>query len=257
MPTDIFLEDVESIFDSRVAKADIELTEALASYYESCIESLMYEEAGDSLGVKINKFIGNMVAAVTQFISSIKLQVNTMIQSSNYQKNLRELHKKLKESKEKGSKTVKVQDVWTLRDVYMDGVERLRKYAKKFANMNYKTTAKLEEDLEKFNQIYDEVENKAEKVMDSTVIVSIDKMLAFIDAECSGNGRVLKTLEEYTIEFKEMGNAAKALTKKADILGPDIIQKHVGFIKRIGMKIANFMKRIIVKIVTTCCLWIG
>ena len=57
--------------------------------------------------------------------------------------------------------------------------------------------------------------------------------------------------------FKEMGNAAKALTKKADILGPDIIQKHVGFIKRIGMKIANFMKRIIVKIVTTCCLWIG
>ena len=257
MPTEIFLEDAELLFDYKLAKADIELTEALTSYYESCSDSLLYEESGDSLSVKINKFIGNMVAAITHFIESIKLQVNTMIQSSNYQKNLRELHKKLKESKLNGAQTVKVQDVWTLRDVYMDGVERLRKYAKKFANMNYKTTAKLEEDLEKFNQIYDEVESKAEKVMNSTVVVSIDKMLEFIDAECSGNGRVLKSLEEYTIEFKEMGNSAKALTKKADILGPDIIQKHVGFIKRIGMKIANFMKRIIVKIVATCCLLIG
>ena len=182
---------------------------------------------------------------------------NLLLIPSISKKNVDTLHNKLKESKLNGAQTVKVQDVWTLRDVYMDGVERLRKYAKKFANMNYKTTAKLEEDLEKFNQIYDEVESKVEKVMNSTVVVSIDKMLAFIDAECSGNGRVLKTLEEYTIEFKEMGNSAKALTKKADILGPDIIQKHVGFIKRIGMKIANFMKRIIVKIVTTCCLLIG
>ena len=257
MPIEIFMEDVEKIFDDKMSKADVELTEALASYYESCVDSLMYEKAGDSLGVKINKAIANMVAAITQFISSIKLQVKTMIQSGNYQKNLRKLHKQLKESKSEGARTVKVQDVWTLRDVYIEGVGRLRKYAKKFANMNYKTTAKLEEDLEKFYTIYDEVEKKAENVMDQTIIISIDKMLKFIDEECSGNGRVLKTLEDYSIEFQEMGNSAKALTKKVDILGPDIIQKHVGFIKRIGMKIANFMKKIIIRIVTTCCLLIG
>ena len=249
--------EAEEMFDMRLAEADVYLTDALTNFYESCLDSTFYEKQGDSLGVKINKFIANMVTAVIEFVNSIKLQINTMLESSAYQKKLRTLHKTLNQHKANGAKTVKVQDVWSLTDVYLEGVSKLKKYSKKFAKMNYKTTAKLNEDLEEFNRIYDEYDQKAKKALDKTTVVSIDKMLAFIDAECSGNGRVMKTLEDSAIEFKEMGNAAMALSKKADILGPDIIQKHVGFIKRQMMKISEFMKKIIVKIVLTACIVVG
>ena len=77
-------------------------------------------------------------------------------------------------------------------------------------------------------------------------------LIGQIPHNCKGGN-----FRKHHLKFKEMGNAAMALSKKADILGPDIIQKHVGFIKRQMMKISEFMKKIIVKIVVTACILVG
>lgn len=250
-------EDAENIFDIKTSSADMFLTDALTEFYESCADSIFYEKQGDTLSIKIKKFVANMVTAMTEFINSIKVQVTTKLYSAQMQKSLRKTYDVLKSKKAQGQTQVALPDLWTIRDTYINSVHKLEKYAKRFANMNYKTSAKLEEDLDTFNKIYEQCEKDIIAASKKTKTVHVDKALAFIDAECSGNGKVMKSMTEAATEFVEMGNAAQALAKKADILGPDIIQKHVGFIKRQMIKIANFIKKFAVKIIVTACLLVG
>lgn len=246
-----------SIFGAHVCKACNSLDDAYASFLEETDIGYVSEKASESLSIKIKKIIANLMTAVENFINSIKIHIETATTSSNYQKNLRKLHEELKEKKSQGVRKVSVQDVWSLRDIYLEGSAKLQKYVKKFANMQYKTTAELEKDLDTFNSIYDEYDKKAQGAIDKRVTVPIDKMLAFVEAECSGNGRVVSSMTSAMKDFKEMGNAANTLAKKAETLGPDIIQKHVGFIKRQIMKITGFMKKWIVKFIATMCIIIG
>ena len=88
--------EAEEMFDLRMNNADVCLTDALTDFYESCNNSIFYEKQGDTLSVKIKKIVANMMTAITEFINYIKLQVNTLIQSSRYQQQLRQLHTKLK-----------------------------------------------------------------------------------------------------------------------------------------------------------------
>lgn len=245
------------IYEERVAAANIALTEAITKSYEVMYDKMMTEAGGEPFEVKIKKFVANMIAAITQFIQSTKVAIQTSLETGQFQRNLRKLHTELKDKKEQGVTQVQVQDIWALKNVYTSGVKELTSYAKKFASMQYKSTEALNDDLEKFNAVYDKVEKEAEEAIAKKKTVSVDNMIAFVDAECSGNGSVIKTLESAMREFREMGVAAEALAKKADILGPDIIEKHVGFIKKKMIQIGAFIKKWITKFVVACCIIIG
>ena len=54
-----------------------------------------------------------------------------------------------------------------------------------------------------------------------------------------------------------MQHDATALQTRRDILGPDIIPKHVGFLRRIATNIAKTIKKWAVKIITTVVFIVG
>lgn len=246
------------VFESRMNDHGMALTDALAEYcVHYSVDFPLVESTNETLGIKIKKIITSIITTISNYFNSIKVQVQTMTTTSKYKENLRKMHAELKEKKSGGAKKVKVQDIWSLRDVYLEGRSKLQKYAKKFAAMRYKTTEDLQRDIDEFNDLYNEYEQKAEAAIEKQVEVPIDKMLAFVEAECSGNGSVISSLESAMLEFREMGNSIITLSKKADILGPDILEKQVGFLKRQMLKITSFIKKWVVKFVVTMCIVIG
>ena len=123
--------------------------------------------------------------------------------------------------------------------------------------MNYKNTMDLEKDITKFEDIYEDYTRKIEYGAEQQVKVSIDKMIKFIENETSGNSRVMATLNDARDLFREMGSDVEILIKEADMLGPDIINKHVGCIRRMINKMLDFIKKWIVKFVVACCIIVG
>ena len=253
----IGLEEITEAFEEDIASANIFLIDAISDFNVSYEERNIYEAAGDPLIVKFKKFIVKIITALEKFIASIKNQVQSGLLRNEYKVNLRKAHAELKEKKARGVKTVVVYDVWSLKDLYIEATEKLSKYMKRFTKMNYKNTMDLEKDIEKFEELYEKYNDEAAYLSEKQVKVSVDKMLKFIESETAGNSRVMATLNDARDLFREMGTNVEILIKQADILGPDVINKHVGCIRRMINKFIDFIKKWIVKFVVACCIIVG
>ena len=251
------LEEITEAFEEDIANANIFLIDAISDFNVSYEEKNIYEAAGDPLIVKFKKFIVKIITALEKFIASIKNQIESGLLRSEYKVNLRKAHAELKEKKARGVKTVVVYDVWSLKDLYIEATEKLSKYMKRFTKMNYKNTMDLEKDIEKFEKLYEKYNDEATYLSEKQVKVSVDKMLKFIESETAGNSRVMATLNDARDLFREMGTNVEILIKQADMLGPDVINKHVGCIRRMINKFIDFIKKWIVKFVVACCIIVG
>ena len=81
------------------------------------------------------------------------------------------------------------------------------------------------------------------------------KALDFVEDEIRGKSEIFKSLNDSLRDFAEIQQNADQLKTKMDILGADVIPKHVGFIQKMINGICGFVRkwtvRIIMKIVFT------
>lgn len=257
---DFLLEESE-LFTEKLGSLNVFMIEAITEYTESCYDEYMTEakkqERSESLITKINKFFTNLITLFQNFQEQIRIEVDRKIRASELDIKLHKAYKEMKDKKSSGVKNVEVIDCWTLRDDYLSCISQLRKYADRFTKMQYKHVSDIDRDIESFNKIVDEYDEKLQKDCDKKVTVPIDKMIRFVEDEISGKSHVLTSLDDGITIFKHMRNDCELLETRKDILGPDIIPKHVGFIRRIANSICAFFKRWAVKIITTIVFIVG
>ena len=243
-----FLSDGIAIFDQRVNSINVDLIEAVATFTESCNDSFyVTERQKDTLFVKIKKFFADMIIALKNFKNQIITDVNRKVRESKIDMKLRSLHKDLKNSDQK---TTEIEDVWALKNTYLDAVFDLKSYAKRVSKMEYRNTIQIDSDLEDFNKILAKYEEKIEKISEKKKKVSTVSLLKFVEDELSGRSKVLDTLNDSITIMEQMKNDVEALEAKKAILGPDVIPKHVGFLRKIANKIAAFFRKHIAKFIS-------
>ena len=256
-----FLTEACEIFDNKVSTAQAEFMEALASFYENCLDdNFIFTEKKtekESLIIRTKKFFANLIAAFQNFKATIQVELNKKVRASEFQNKLRKLHKELKEGEKGGIKHVEVHDVWAMRDKYLECVSDLKKYAKKFAEMKYTKTREIDDDIVQFNTTMEKYKKELEKVSEKMITVPISKMIDFVEDEINGRGRVMNTLNDAITLLEQMNKDCELIEKRTEILGPDIIPKHVGFLRKIAYSISGFFKRWAVKIITTIVFIIG
>lgn len=256
-----FLMEACEIFDNKIKLTEAEFMEALTKFTESCLDDdILYTEKKketETFGIRIKKFFANLVAAFQNFIATIQVEVDRKVRSSEFKNNLRKLHAELKEGQKGGIQTVEVHDVWNLKDKYLECVSELKGYAKKFCEMKYKRTDEIDKDISQFNSIMNDYKKELEEVSKKTVVVPITKMINFVEDEVSGRSKVMDSLNDAITILQQMNKDCELLEKRKDILGPDIIPKHVGFLKRIATGICGFFKYWAVKIITTIVFIVG
>lgn len=256
-----FLMEASEMFDNKVASTQAEFMEAITTYMESC-----YDEDGffiekkkdtDSLVVKTKKFFANLIAAFQNFIATVQVELDRKVRSSEFKSNLRKLHAELKEGGKGGIREVEVHDVWSMSAKYTECVSELKKYAKKFTEMKYKHVSDIDRDTEEFNKIMEKYKSELSEVSNKMIVVPINKMINFVEDEISGRSHVMDGLNDVIALLQQMNKDCELIEKRRDILGPDIIPKHIGLLRRFGNWVCSLIKPIAVKIITRVALLIG
>ena len=243
-----FLSDGIAIFDQRVNSINVDLIEAVAEFTESCGDSFyVTERQKDTLFVKIKKFFANMIIALKNFKNQTMSDVNRMVRESKIEFKLRSLHKELKNSDER---TTEVIDVWAIKKTYLDAVSDLKAYAKRISKINYKNTIEIDSDLEAFSKIKDKYDEKLESLYEKKKTMSTKSLIKFVEDELSGRSKVLDTLNDSISIMEQMQNDVDALEAKKALLGPDVIPKRVGFLRKIANAIASFFRKHVSKFIT-------
>lgn len=245
-------------FDNSVYNAVTSVIDSICSYTEKFESThLITESEKDTLITSIKKFFANLIATIKNFINEIKVETNRKRRNIDSDFQLHKLYKKLKEAKENGSTKVQVSDVWSIEKTYLEAVKEMKSIAINFSKMNYKRVSEIDDDLVKFNKIYDKWDVQLTKINDKKIIVDINKMINFVEDEISGRSKVTDSINDCMTLIEQMESDCSLIATKSEILGPDIIPKHVSFLRKISTSITLFIKKWIVKVISTVVLIIG
>lgn len=253
-----FLSQIEDDFQHSIDLANISMMEAVTNFMESFGEfNYCTESTSDSLVVKLKKFFADLVASFKNFTSSIKIEVNKKLRDTAFKNKLRSLYKDAEAKQAAGVRKIEVVDIYSYLNEYLDAVSDLKSYAKKFSNMKYKHVKDIDDDTSDFNSLVEEYEKSLEQISKKKIKVKPSQLMAFIEDEISGRSKVMVTLNDAITLFEHMKDDCSLLETRREILGPDIIAKKVGLIRRVATRISSFIKRHVVKFISTIVLIVG
>lgn len=249
------MREINVDFSCKLDKIYQELEDFTTAYYESASENILVtEKEAEAFSIKVKKFFSDMVTMIENLKTSLQTLIMKKTQEKEFQNRLNKLYQELKEKQESGLKKVEVVDVWKYVDTFVKMNDDLSKYVRKFTKVKYTRTSDIDKDIASFNSIVDSYEKKLEEISKEKVKVSIKKMIGFVEDEISNRSRLMKILNDNIILFKEFQNEATTIEKRKDILGPEILPKHVGLLRRISYGIVNFIKKWVIRIMTAVIL---
>jgi hypothetical protein len=112
---------------------------------------------------------------------------------------------------------------------------KVKEYTKRVGKMTYSNTREIEDDINKFNKVMENYDEELGKLMSKKKKVPRKQMIDFIENELSGRSSILDCCSECIAAIEQMSSDIDTLEKRKDLLGPDIIPKHIGFLRRIAM----------------------
>ena len=251
---DIFSESYYENFND-VIDENLILSEALIEYegimngIDLITEAKKYTIAQDSLYVKIKKFFATLISSITTFIKQIKADVERRVQASNFKNNLRKAHKKLL-TMDKNTK-VEVEDIWSLKEDYLTLVKDLSAYAKRIEKSEYKYTSDIDRDVESFNKLVADAEDKMIKDKERKIKVRADDLIRFIEDELTGRSSVLSSLNTNMQIVNDMKINCENMMMKRDLLGPDVLTKKLTIVQKIVRSITKVFQKWAAKVITT------
>ena len=233
-----------------VSNSNLRFIEDLASYEEEY--TMMTESkniSNDTIIVKIEKFFASIITALNKYRVQVKNIVAKGVRRISMRIWLKTTYDRFVKEKEKGTKKVTMPDYKSLLRAYKDAVADLSVYSRKFAKTKYNSTLDIDKDIEKFNKIADMYESQIKKIEDTSVTVKIDTAIQWIEDEVSGKGTTIQSINDAieTIDYLHM--ECVNIAKRKDILGPSVIPKHIGFIRKIIMSINKAIHRLVGKFI--------
>lgn len=248
--------ECESAFNGSMQYVNICLESAIFTYTDDLLTNhYVTEKVRDSLWTELKKFFSKIVLSIQSFIKELRVKIEYAITEKQINTKLRDLRQSIKDKQSDGTKTIEMIDYWEMKRIFAKYYDDLSKYAKKFSKVKYTKTWQIEDDLKAFNELLDTCNNELEKASEKKVTISIMKALDFVEDEIRGKSEIFKSLNDSLRDFAEIQQNADQLKTKMDILGADVIPKHVGFIQKMINGICGFVRkwtvRIIMKIVFT------
>lgn len=252
------IENISIEFQHDIDEANVCLMEAATTFMESLeYSNYITEASSEPFTVKIKKFFADIIVAIKNFKSSIQIEINKSIRGKEYQAKLRALYKEANIKKNAGIKKIEVMDVWSYTYELERGIGELEVFANRISKMKYKHVKDIDNDTTQFNKLADELNNKLDEIASKKITVKLDKLIPFIEDEISGRSKIFNQLNDAIALFEQMSNDCSTIETRRNILGPDVITKHIGLIRKTVNKITSTIKKGILKVITTIILLIG
>jgi hypothetical protein len=245
---DLFFES-NSSFEGSMMHINTYLESAILTYTEDLLTNhFVTESVKESLWSKLKQFFAKLILSLKSFTKELQTKIDYVIKEKQIHAKLNQLHKELKE-KQSINKTVEMVDYWEMRRIFNKYYNVLSNYAKKFSKVKYTKTWQIEDDLDAFNKLLEKCNAELEEVSSKKIKVSITKALNFVEDEIRGKSEVFKSLNDSMRDFSEIEQIAEGLKTRMNILGAEVIPKHVSFIQRMVNAISGFVRKWTVKII--------
>lgn len=240
-------EDELSLADTNFASINVKFMEAVT---ESVEGGLLTEEAQDSLFTKAKKFFADLIAAMESFVKSIKSEVERKLGEKKDQVIYRKIYDQVKNESDPNKKYTVPDDKAILAE-FKSANNRLSKYVKNFTSKEYKSTADIEKDIADFNRVYDECDKSITSVLEKKIQVSGSEYIKYVERNMTNRDNTIKEINSQKVLLDQLRIACDRAETKLNILGPDILQKKIGFFRKLGLKISAFFRKWIAKIIST------
>ena len=152
-------------------------------------------------------------------------------------------------SKENGTRVVKVHNVAKMVGLYNNAIIELSPIMKRVGKADYTDLDKLDNDVDTFTKMINSTIVAVEKLKNSTINVSIDEYIKFLEREISGNSQVFSSLDLCERDIQLMQSEVLKLQTKRDMLGPEVLAKKINIMKRISLGIVQFIKDCLTKLI--------
>lgn len=242
--------DHESLFDASMNYTNMCLESTIISCMQDMVENhYVTESARNSLWTQFKKFFAKIILALKDFSKELKTKLEHTINEKRIKQKLKSMRQELQEKRERGTETVEMIDYEGMLDVFNQYYKSLISYAKKFAKVKYTKVWQIDDDLKEFNNQVENFNAVLENASNKKVRWHINKAIKFVEDELDGKSNVFNALNDSISDFAEIERIAEGLRTRMNILGMDVIPKHVGFIQKIINTISAFIRRWTVKII--------
>lgn len=251
MNEQIFVENL-NYFTSLDFRNERKMRDKIVAYMESYNEYHYVTEAQKkSLWVKLKEFLTTLISSFKTFQATLSIKIDGILEDGKIEMRLRKMVNDLEENKSKGSTKVLTIDVIKYKNRYLECYNSLWKYAKKFENVQYDSVDKIDNDLEIFNDLYQKYTKELDEIGHEKIEKDIQEVIDFCKKEIDKKSEVFKTINDTSAKLQIMKKDAELLETKRNILGADVLPKHVGFIRKIASSISRFVKKCITKFITS------
>ena len=249
MTNDSFLTMVENS-NKDLLSIEYDLTTAIGNYYtEALLFGKRKTDERDGLWTSIKKFFAKLIAGFQEFNRKVVIEIQYRVKRIIAKFATRSVYKKLIKDRNKGKEIVEVYNCARMVKIYNNAIDELTPIMKRISKNTYKTLDDMDDELEEFDKKINEIDIEIEKLQKTKIKVEITEYIHFIEREISGNSDVIKSLSLCERELQLMESETLKLRTQRDIMGPDILTKRIGIIKRISMGITQFIKNCFTKLI--------
>lgn len=261
IPNGIYKELYENIvectsFDKGIINANDRFLNTYVALLESTEDTDIFTEKHQAtIGEAMRIFISGIIGVLQQLKDAITEQIDSTIRSVQFKNKFNKLKEEVKQKKVNGDKTVEILDYAKITDEYVRMCDDLRSRVNKINNIDYLTHFGLDHDIKVFNEKINEYNNILEDLMTKKKKMKIDKAIEFLENETSGDGRVIKTLNNAISEFKSFENTVKRVETKEKIVGKELIAKNVIIVRQTSNGFVKFVRKWSSRIIARCVFW--
>ncbi len=240
--------ECNSAFEGAMQNINLCLESAIFTYTDELLTNHYVTEAvKESLWDKLKQFFTKIILSLKDFGKELQIRIDYVIKEKQIRRKLDEMYKELKKN-ESNAKRVEMVDYWTINKLFNNYYKELSSYAKKFSKVKYTKTWQIEDDLAAFDSLMDMCNAQLDDVYNKKIKVPVKKALNFVENEIRGKSEVMQSINDSLATFREIQQTAENLKTKMNILGADVIPKHVGFIQRMVNAISGFIRKWVTRI---------
>lgn len=236
--------------NNELRSVELGITLALGEYYtEALVFGKRKTNDKDGLWTSIKKFFVDLLANFQEFNRKMIAEVQYRVKRIITKFSLKSVYKKALHSKENGTRVVKVHNVAKMVGLYNNAIIELSPIMKRVGKADYTDLDKLDNDVDTFTKMINSTIVAVEKLKNSTINVSIDEYIKFLEREISGNSQVFSSLDLCERDIQLMQSEVLKLQTKRDMLGPEVLAKKINIMKRISLGIVQFIKDCLTKLI--------
>lgn len=249
MTNDSFLTMVENS-NKDLLSIEYDLTTAIGNYYtEALVFGKRQMDERDGLWTSIKKFFAKLIAGFQEFNRKVVIEIQYRVKRIITKFSTRSTYKKAVKARDEGKEFVEVYNCARMVNTYNKAIAELTPIMKRISKNTYKTIDDMDDEIEEFERKVNETYSIIDELQQTKIKVDITDYIHFLEREISGNSDVFKSLSLCERELQLMESETMKLKTRRDIIGPDVLTKRVGIIKRICMGITQFIKNCFTKLI--------